>query len=385
MIDFDALGAELERSWALADRDEERFADIAADALDGMAKRFDLEPFLDGMLDPGRGGRQQLAPLGAFGQPGFTTFHGEGFVVEVYLWTDSLSAIHNHPFCGAFTVLHGHSVHAEYQTSRSSRAGARGRLLDVRLANLSRVDMGEVYKFSLRRYPLVHALIHIPVPTVSMVVRTTRTEGYYRYLPPSIALPMEALPEPGSRRVALLETLIRIGHPSALQRVCAALRTADFETALHLLSITWPAADAEARTALWEANATLHGDRRDAIEGALRRAQRLEEASAIRHGLRDPDHRLCATVLAYAESRTHVCRALGDDAGALLHAFIDDAGLFAPGEAPSATIAHALVEGRDDETILEKLSAEYGRDAIVSQRDAVLTYARDSIFSVLRA
>ena len=90
-------------------------------------------------------------------------------------------------------------------------------------------------------------------------------------------------------------------------------------------------------------------------------------------------------MLAYAESRNHVRRALGDDAGALLHAFIDDAGLFAPDEGASATIAHALVEGRDDETILEKLSAEYGEDAIVPQRDAVLAYARDSIFSVLRA
>ena len=384
MIDFDALGAELERSWALADRDEERFADIAADALDGMAERFELEAFLDVMLDPGRGGRQQLAPLGAFGQPGFTAFHGEGFVVEVYLWTDSLSAIHNHPFCGAFTVLHGHSVHAVYQTSRFSRAGARGRLLDVRLANLSRVDTGEVHKFSLRRYPLIHALIHVPVPSVSMVVRTARTEGYYRYLPPSVALPMEPMSEPGSRRVALLETLVRIDHPSALERVCDALRSADFETAMHLMSITWPAADAEARAALWDANAQLHGDRRDAIEGTLRRSRRLEEASAIRHGLRDPDHRLCATVLAYAESRNHVRRALGDDAGTLLHAFIDDAGLFAPDEAASATIAHALVEGRDDETILEKLTAEYGEDAILGQREAVLTYARESIFSVLR-
>jgi hypothetical protein len=384
VIDFDALGAELDRSWALADRDEERFADIAADALSGMAERFDLEAFLDGMLDAGRGGRQQLAPLGAFGQPGFTAFHGEGFVVEVYVWTDSVSAIHNHPFCGAFTVLHGHSVHAVYETSRFSRAGARGRLLDVRLASLSRVDMGEVHKFSLRRYPLIHALIHVPVPSVSMVVRTARTEGYYRYLPPSIALPMEAMPEPGSRRVALLETLVRIGHPSALDRVCAALRTADFETAVHLLSLTWPGADEDARAQLWESNAILHGDRRDAIEHALRRSQRLEEASAIRHGLRDPDHRLCATVLAYAESRNHVRRALGDDAGSLLHAFIDDAGLFAPDEAASATIAHALVEGRDDETILERLTAEYGEEAILPQREAVLAYARESIFSVLR-
>ena len=336
------------------------------------------------MLDPARGGRQHLAPLGTFGQPGFTAFHGEAFVVEVYVWTDSMSAIHNHPFCGAFTVLHGHSVHAVYRTSRPSRAGARGQLLDVRLAELSQVRAGQVHKFSLRRYPLVHALIHVPVPSVSMVIRTVRTQGYYRYLPPSIGLPMEAMPEPGSRRLAMLETLVRIGHETALPRVCRALRTADFETAVHLLSLTWPAADEETRSALWEAAAELHGDRRDAIEGALRRAQRLEEATAIRYGLRDPEHRACATVLGYAEGRDHVLRALGPDAGVLLHAFIDDAGLFAPDEAPSATIAHALVEGLDDATILQTLQDHYGEDATVSQRDAVLAYARDSIFSVLR-
>jgi len=384
VIDFDALGASLERAWAMADRDEERFADIAGEALEGVATRFELEAFFDAMLDPARGGRQHLALLGAFGQPGFTAFHGEGFVVEVYVWTDSLSAIHNHPFCGAFTVLHGHSVHAVYRTSRPTRAGARGQLLDVRLTDLVQVSTGDVHKFSLRRYPLVHALIHVPVPTVSMVVRTVRTEGYFRYLPPSIALPMEAMPEPAARRVALLETLVRIGHSTALERVCAALRQADFETAVHLLSITWPGADADTRARLWEANAQLHGDRRDAIEAALKRAQRLEEATAIRHGLREADHRLCATVLAYAESRSQVDRALGDDAATMLHTFIDEAGLFAPDEAASAMIAHALVEGRDDEAIVAMLAEAFGAAEIEPQREAVIAYACGSIFSVLR-
>ncbi|MBV1858915.1 MAG: hypothetical protein KUG77_10930, partial [Nannocystaceae bacterium] len=106
MIDFDAVGASLERAWSGADRDEERFVDLAADALEGLAEHFDADRFFDAMLDPKRPGRQHLAPTGAFGQPGFTAFHGEGFVLEVYVWSDSLSAIHNHPFCGAFTVLH---------------------------------------------------------------------------------------------------------------------------------------------------------------------------------------------------------------------------------------------------------------------------------------
>lgn len=387
MIDADALGAKLERAWSMADRDEERFADIAAEALHGAAERFETEPFLDRMLDPTRGGRAQLAPLGAFGQPGFTLFHGEGFVIEAYVWTDSLSAIHNHPFCGAFTVLHGHSLHAVYRTSRPQRAGAQGQLLDVRLASLARVEAGEVHKFSLRRNPLVHALIHVPIPTVSMVVRTVRTEGYIRYLPPSVALPMAPMSEPAARRVALLETLIGIDHPSAFERTCAALRSADFETALHLLSNIWPGAGDEHREALRVATAQLHGDRLEAIEAVLQRALRLDEATAIRHGLREPEHRLCATALAYAEGRHHVQTALGGagrDPAALLHAFIDEAGMFTADEAPSAAIAHALVEGVDDDAILAGLCDAFGADQVLPRTEEVRAYARDSIFSVLR-
>lgn len=385
MIDFDALGASLERAWSQADRDEERFPDLAAEALGGLASRFDLERFFDWTLDPQRPGRQHLAPTGAFGQPGFTAFHGEGFVLEVYVWSNSLSAIHNHPFCGAFTVLHGDSVQARYATSRASRAGAQGQLLDVRLQSLERVHAGEVHKFSLRRYPLIHALIHIPVPTVSMVARTVRTEGYLRYLPPSIALPMEPLPEPAARRIALLETLVHIGHSSALERTCTALRHADFETTVRLLSATWPSADVETRETLWGSVAELHGDRRDAIEAALSRARRLEEATAIRHGLHDPDHRLCATALAYAEGRSHVDSILGGaDSHERLHAFIDEAGLFETGEEASATIAHGLVDRRDDATLVRELTEAYGAEAIGPQRAEIVRYANESIFSVLR-
>ncbi|MEM6289611.1 MAG: hypothetical protein AAGA54_00040 [Myxococcota bacterium] len=383
---FDALGRHLEEAWTFADRDEERFPDIAAAALEGFAARFDAEAFYDAQLDAAAPGRQHLAPLGAFGQPGFTAFHGQGFVVEVYVWTNAVAAIHNHPFCGAFTILQGDSVHARYQTSSPRRAGARGQLLDVRLTALERVTQGHVQRFSLRRHPLIHALIHVPIPTISMVVRTTRTEGYYRYLPPSLALPMEPLPEPAARRIALLETLLSADVPSAIDRACRLLRGADFETTVRLLCAVWPGADPTTRAVLWGAAADLHGDRREAIEAALRRAARLEEATAIRHVLRDPQHRLCATALAYAESRTHVETLLateGDPDG-LLNRFIDEAGVFAADEAASALIARCLVDGDDDAAILAALTSAYGADEIVSQRDAIVTYANTSIFSVLR-
>ncbi len=385
---FDRLGAGLQRAWSEADRDEERFPDLAASALeaDPPAAGFETDSFFDAMLDPSLGGRQHLAPVGAFGQPGFTVFHGEGFVIEVYVWSDSLSAIHNHPFCGVFTVLEGFSVQARYRTSVASRAGGRGQLLDVHLAGLDLVRPTEVHRFSLRRHPLVHALIHVPVPSISMVVRTTRTEGYFRYLPPSIAVPMEPPSEPTARRLALLESLLDAQHPSALDRVCTAMGQADFETMVRLMSSAWPRLDPSHHARLWDACGALHGDRRDAVERALRRARRLEEASAIRSGLRDPDHRLVATALAYAEQRSHVFDLLAQHGEplSLLHDFIANAGLFAAGEEASAHIATALAEGHDTPEVLRRLGERYGESPIAAQEAEIRRYVETSIFSPLR-
>lgn len=385
---FARLGAALEDGWRDADRDEERFADVALGVLEAHppSEWFRRDAFLDAVLDPHRSGIQQLAPTGAFGQPGLTAFAGEGFVIEVYYWLHSLAAIHNHPFCGVFTVLEGWSVHARYATSRSTRAGSRGQLLDVHLSGLDLVEPGHVERFSLKRHPLVHALVHIPVPTISMVLRTIRTEGYLRYLPPSIAIPMEAPFEPAARRQAMLESLVAAEDPAAEARVHAFLRSADFESAVRILSGLWPRSSGEARASLLASMAELHGDRCDAVVAALDRAARLEEASAIGRSLRDADLRLVATALAYAESREHVFGLLRQRTGdpeALLRRFVDDAGHFAADEDASRLIAHALVAGGGENAAERALEEAFGAAAVAEQRDEIARYCRDSIFSVL--
>ena len=381
------LGAALEDGWRDADRDEERFGDVAALALEEVPvhRGFEREALLEALLDPHEGGRQQLAPVGAFGQPGTTVFHGDGFVIEIYYWLDSSSAIHNHPFCGVFTVLDGWSVHARYKLSRASRAGARGQLLDVWLAGLELVEPGQIERFSLRRHPLVHALVHVPVPTVSMVVRTTRTEGYFRYLPPSLALPMEPPGEPMVRRLALLESMIAAGEPSAGDHVRTFLSRADFESALHLLSNLWPRVEPTEREPLLEAIAPLHGDRVHAVRAALNRGLRLQQATSVRASLENPDHRLCATALAYAESRDHVLRLLEQrdaDGVERLQAFAD-AVFTADDEQATRTIAGVLIEGQGADAALTTLEATYGPDAVAEQREEVQRFCAESIFSVL--
>ena len=383
------LGAALEDGWRDADRDEERFGDVAALALEDVPvhRGFEREALLAALLDPHEGGRQQLAPVGAFGQPGTTAFAGDGFVIEIYYWLDSLSAIHNHPFCGVFTVLDGWSVHARYKLSRAMRAGAQGQLLDVRLAGLEIVEPGQIEKFSLRRHPLVHALVHVPVPTVSMVLRTTRTEGYYRYLPPSLALPMQPPAEPMARRIALLESMAAAAEPTVGEHLRAFLGHADFEAAVHLLSNLWPRVDPPEREPLLQAIAPLHGDRIDAVRAALDRGLRLQQATSVRATLREAEHRLCATALAYAESREHVLRVLRqrvDDPIASLRSFADVV-LSSDDEQATRVIAGVLIEGQGDQAAVGTLAEAYGAGAVAEQRDEVQRFCRESIFSVLAA
>jgi hypothetical protein len=385
---FRRLGAALEDAWRDADRDEERFPDVAAAALDDLppGDHFDREAFFDAVLDPRQGGLQQLAPLHAFGQPGLTVFFGEGFCIDVYYWRDSLSAIHNHPFCGVFAILEGWSVHARYTTSVAVRAGAQGQLCDIRLAGLDVLPTGTVQRFSLRRHPLVHALIHVPVPSISMVVRTVRTEGYLRYLPPTIAIPMAAPAEPAARRMALLEALGDARDPGHHARLERALGYADFETAVHLLLSVWSDSEPEQRAAWLACIEPQHGDRNDAIAAALDRSLRLHEASAIRSRLHDADHRLCATALAYAESRKQILNLLEQRPGdpiARLHRFVDGAELFTADEEPSRIIAHALVDGDGLQGALAALREAYDAPTVAELQADVARYCADSIFSVL--
>ncbi len=387
---FERLGAALEDAWSERGRDEEQFPAAAVAVLDRLppGEAFDRSQLLTHLLDPRRAVPLQLAPLGAFGQPGFTVFHGHGFVVEIYHWLESLSAIHDHPFCGAFTILDGFSVHARYEATRGAALGGRAQRADLQLRALELLRPGAVVPFSLRLHPLVHALVHVPVSSISMVVRTVRTEGYFRYLPPSVALPMEGEAEPLGRQLALLDALAIAGDPSHPERLAAVLERADFEVALRVLSAEWPRTTPAGRAALVTQVRARLGAAAELLAPLLERARRLQEATAVRESLRDPELRLVAVALGYAEHRDQVLellRAHGVEPLATLHRFVDEAGLFAQGEEASAIIAHGLVEGGGATQALAELRRVYGPAAIDAHEADVVEFCETSLFAVLRA
>ncbi len=103
---------------------------------------FDPSALVRASLDPGRASTRQRAPTGAFGQPAITVHHGQGFVIDVYFWINCLSAIHNHPFCGAFTLLSGHSLHSVWRYTERARFGPGASLGELAHVGVDLLDAG---------------------------------------------------------------------------------------------------------------------------------------------------------------------------------------------------------------------------------------------------
>lgn len=383
---FDRLGAILEDAWLARDRDEDRFPDVALAALEQFPPRehLDLEALIDAILDPHRTAWRQLAPLGAFGQPGVTAYYGRGFVVDVYFWTHAMSAIHDHPFRGAFTILKGESVHASFAFEEEERPSPRVRIGRLALSELAILGEGHAQRFGEARDPLVHALLHVPIPSVSMVVRTIRTQGYFRYFPPAIAIAMDEPDELVGRQLAMLDALRASDHPRYRERLERVLRHADFETTFRALSRLWSHAARDERDRCVDIASERHGDRAAMIAPALETALRAHEADALRGRMRDPDDRLVATLFVLAETRAQLLSALAArhaDPVARIHAFLDAPGVFEPGEEGAAAVAHALADGAGEDGALQRLVERFGAEAVLE--DEVRSYCRGSAMSVL--
>lgn len=385
---FDRLGAALERRWAAVGRDEEAFPDIAHDILcaDPPADSFDKDAFAREQLDPTLPARPHFAPLGAFGQPSFTVFSGDGFLIDVYFWTNSLSAIHNHPFCGVFTVLDGHSVHAVYEFDERERVGPRVRLGQLTQTSVTQVSPGHVGRFSLAEHPLVHALIHVPVGAVSMVVRTARTVGYLRYLPPSLVVALEPPDQRAGRRLALLETLRQARDERFPEYLHTFLSTADFEASFLALARIFSDCDTATRADLLDRVRARHGARTDLLPEVIERSSRWMRANALREDLFDSDDRLVATALMVCETRATALSLIAErhaDPIARLHRFVDERAPFGPDDPAGPILAHALVDGLDVAGAERRLVEHFGTENVGEQRDVVAVNLRESLFAAL--
>jgi hypothetical protein len=219
---FTKLGQAVAEDWRRAHHDYSAFPEIATRCVEAadLSRGFDVDE-LTSFIARARGLPPQSDAVD-FGDPPVTLFETDRFVVDALFWVHPDTAVHDHGFSGAFSVLSGLTLHSHYEFEVEEVVDEKiaiGRLCfrrnELLVAGACRtIRSGSCF---------IHQTTHLARPTVSLVVRTRRDRKirYQRtYFPPFVSKAYVVEPEDPDRewvflrQLKLLRSLFDIGDRS---------------------------------------------------------------------------------------------------------------------------------------------------------------------------
>jgi hypothetical protein len=293
------LGARVADAWLERDLRSADFAPIAVAALESSrilerVGRRELDAwFLQASDLPEQSFRN-------FGQPALTLFRGPRFYIELLVWLESTTAIHQHSFAGAFGVLSGSSLHSRYRFTATDRRKPEIVFGALRLDDAEVLTRGDVRAITPGD-GLIHSLFHLDHPTLSLVVRTetiASCQPQYSYYRSGIGHDPLFAPEPFSTRIRLLESLRQADDPDFWPHALDAMGRADCWMALAILNIAHKSHErAQAWAELVRAARARLGERAGLLLAAIEERARERLIVDRRRDVRDPDLRFFLALL----------------------------------------------------------------------------------------
>lgn len=249
----------------------------------------------------------------AFGQPPLTVARGDGFWIDVLFWYSGNVGIHQHQFAGAFTHLHGSSVHARYRFQATRSVGTRLQIGRVSLAGLELLPGGAVRTIRARS-GLIHSLFHLVRPSVTVVVRTPSSDTggpEFEYKPPGVAIDPSRPDTSALKRWQLLSMLLK-ARPQAYERMARiALSRSDEHATFVLLEQACLSARAQVYRRLVErAGERFPGLVDDFFRPALEESWRRAIISSRRTSIVDPEQRFLLALLLHLPDRRSILKAV---------------------------------------------------------------------------
>ena len=110
---FQNLGNSVLARWREENFSLQAFSGIAVEELQksAPADHVDLQKFLhEFLLDD----FQPSQTESGFGEPEIIVYENSRFYIQLLFWMDGTTAIHQHEFSGAFHVMSGSSIHAQF-------------------------------------------------------------------------------------------------------------------------------------------------------------------------------------------------------------------------------------------------------------------------------
>jgi hypothetical protein len=296
---FQELGCTILTQWQGENFSLVKFPGIAQEALEARppCEQVDLPAFLCDFL---RNDDQASQTESGFGQPELVAYDHPRFYIQVLFWLDGTTDIHQHEFSGAFHVMAGSSIHANFSFENVEVVNPHFRTGEVRMTGIELLETGRTVQVHSGPGD-IHSLFHLETPSITVVVRTQNDPGtgpQLNYLPPHLAFDPAFADALMMRRKQLLDVLEVTEDPTYPQLVREMLADLDLERGFfllqhgrgHLLNLCcW-----EETLAVFEQK---HGALAAGVAVTLEECARRDIIKELRCTVAEPEHRFFLALL----------------------------------------------------------------------------------------
>ncbi len=305
---FEKLGRTVLERWQQENFSLEAFPELARIAIDESppSENVDIEEMIHEFLSEDD---QPFQSQSGFGQPELVAFNHQRFYIQILFWLEGTTDIHQHEFSGAFHVMQGSSIHAEFDFEGARSVTPHLRIGDLRMKQIELLETGRTVPITSGR-ECIHSLFHLDTPSVTVVVRTHHDPGtgpQYNYLPPHIAIDPIYADGLTMRRKQLLGVLETIDHPEYARFVGEMVESLDFERGfnmlLHAMERLQVLGEWEAVLAAFQKK---HGELAKGVPDTLAEGLRRESISRMRYHIGDPGHRFFLALLMNVPARKDI-------------------------------------------------------------------------------
>ena len=302
---FKQLGNTVLTRWKQENFSLPKFPDIARAALDANppAKKVKLPALIKDFVLNDQQPAQTDSP---FGEPELVVYSHPRFYIQILFWMDGTTAIHQHEFSGAFHVLHGSSIHAQYEFQNPRPITPYIRTGNLKMKKMEILEQG-------RTIPIIsgpqdiHSLFHLDSPSATVVIRTQHDPGtgpQLNYLPPHIAIDPHFSDTLMTRRKQLLDLLDQAQDKEYVEFVKQMITDLDFERGFSLLHHCIESLEYLEQ---WQPTLKLfekkHGKLATGVAPTLKEDLRRSIIKGLRTTIIEPQHRFFLALLMNAPTR----------------------------------------------------------------------------------
>jgi hypothetical protein len=290
---FSTLGNRALNAWKAVDFNPSAFPSIAEATLNTLPPSKHLSPgdlFHEFLVTD----QLPAQSTSGFGQPELIVFEHSRFYIQVLVWMDGSTDIHQHLFDGAFHVMHGSSIHSRFVFEEANDISAHLRTGNLRMTSTELLETGQTVPITSGT-GFIHALFHLDSPSLTVVLRTHTSPGagpQFTYLAPHLAVDPFLSDTLTLRRKQILDTLEALEDSGYCDAVSACLADLDFERGFFILqncAETLLLQGAWAR--IFKAFRKKHGPKADLIPPTLAGIRERDHLVSLRSEVTDPELR----------------------------------------------------------------------------------------------